>query len=134
EIRTPMNAILGMAELALRQEIPLAVHEHIVSIRQAGINLLSIINDILDFSKIEAGKLEIIPVEYLLSSLVTDVINIIRTRMYESSLRFVVNLDSNIPDALFGDTSRIRQVLLNLLSNAVKYTEKGFVSLSVPAK
>ena len=134
EIRTPMNAILGMAELALREEISPLVQDHIFSIRQAGINLLSIINDILDFSKIEAGKLEIIPVEYLLSTLVTDVINIIRTRMLESCLRFVVNLDSNIPDTLFGDTIRIRQVLLNLLSNAVKYTEKGFVSLSISGK
>ena len=131
EIRTPMNAILGMAELALRENISPAAEEHIRTIRQAGINLLSIINDILDFSKTEAGKLEIIPMEYLLSSLLNDVISIIKTRVFESRLRFVVYLDSNIPDTLFGDSIRIRQVLINLLSNAVKYTEKGFVSFSI---
>ena len=131
EIRTPMNAILGMAELALRDNIPPAAEDHIRVIRQAGINLLSIINDILDFSKIEAGKLEIIQTEYFFSSLATDVINIIKTRILESRLRFVAYIDSNIPNELLGDAIRIRQILLNLLSNAVKYTDKGYVSFSV---
>ena len=131
EIRTPMNAILGMAELALRDNIPPAAEDHIRVIRQAGVNLLSIINDILDFSKIEAGKLEIVQSEYLFSSLATDVINIIKTKISESRLRFVSYIDSNIPNELFGDAIRIRQVLLNLLSNAVKYTDKGYVSFSV---
>ena len=131
EIRTPMNAILGMAELALRENVSPLVEEHIRTIRQAGVNLLSIINDILDFSKIEAGKLEIVPVDYSFSSLVHDVINIIKTKVVESRLRFVVDIDCNIPNELTGDVIRIRQVLLNLLSNAVKYTEKGFVALSV---
>ena len=131
EIRTPMNAILGMAELALRENVPPLVAEHIRTIRQAGINLLSIINDILDFSKIEAGKLEIVPVDYSFSSLVHDVVNIIKTKVVESRLRFAVDIDCNIPNELNGDVIRIRQVFLNLLSNAVKYTEKGFVSFSV---
>jgi len=131
EIRTPMNAIIGMAELALRENLPNSAHEHIVTIKQAGTNLLSIINDILDFSKIESGKLEIIPIDYTLSSLINDVVNIIKMRVTESGLRFDVNVNSNIPNALFGDEIRIRQVLLNVLSNAVKYTKKGFVSFSV---
>ena len=131
EIRTPMNAILGMSELALREEVSPAAEEHIRIIRQAGINLLSIINDILDFSKIEAGKLEIIPMEYFLSSLIHDVINIIKTRIHESRLRFVAHIDCNLPNGLYGDSIRIRQILLNLLSNAAKYTEKGFVSFYV---
>jgi len=131
EIRTPMNAITGMAELALRKDMPDIVREHILTIKQAGFNLLSIINDILDISKIESGKLEIVPAEYLFSSLINDVTSIIRTRVVDSWIRFVVNIDCNIPDALFGDETRIRQVLLNLLSNAVKYTENGFVSLAV---
>jgi len=134
EIRTPMNAILGMAELALRENVSPATEEHIRTIRQAGNNLLSIINDILDLSKIEIGKLEIIPIGYSFSSLVNDVINIIRTRVLESRLRFVANIDCNIPNALFGDAIRIRQILLNLLSNAVKYTERGHVSFSVQAE
>jgi signal transduction histidine kinase/CheY-like chemotaxis protein len=131
EIRTPMNAITGMAELALREHLPDTSREHILTIKQASQNLLSIINDILDFSKIESGKLEIIPVDYLFSSLINDVINIIRTRVIDSNIQFVVNIDSNIPNALLGDEIRVRQTLLNVLSNAVKYTEEGFVSLTV---
>jgi signal transduction histidine kinase/CheY-like chemotaxis protein/HPt (histidine-containing phosphotransfer) domain-containing protein len=131
EIRTPMNAITGMAELALREKMPDAAREHIQTIKQAGANLLAIINDILDFSKIEAKSLEIIPGEYLLSSLVHDVISIIRTWMADSRLRLLANIDAGIPNALFGDEIRIRQIILNLLSNAVKYTEKGFISFSV---
>ena len=131
EIRTPMNAIIGMAELALRAEELNDAREHILTVKQAGLNLLSIINDILDFSKIESGKFEILPGEYSFSSLGNDVISIIRMRVIDSQVRFAVNIDSSIPNALIGDEIRIRQALLNLLSNAVKYTEKGFVSLTV---
>lgn len=131
EIRTPMNAIVGMAELALRGDTSPATREHIVTIKQASGNLLSLINDILDFSKIESGKLEIIPTDYLLSSLMNDVISIIRVRAIDKQMDFMVNIDCNIPNALFGDEIRVRQVLLNLLSNAVKYTENGYVSMTV---
>ncbi|MCL2028845.1 MAG: ATP-binding protein [Deltaproteobacteria bacterium] len=131
EIRTPMNAIIGMTELALRENMPPEPYKHVLTIKQAGANLLSIINDILDFSKIESGKLEIAPQDYLFSSLINDVVSIIRMRVVSTDIKFVVNVDCNIPDALFGDELRIRQVLLNILNNAVKYTEKGFVSFSV---
>jgi signal transduction histidine kinase/CheY-like chemotaxis protein/HPt (histidine-containing phosphotransfer) domain-containing protein len=131
EIRTPMNAIIGMTELALREDISETAKEHIVTIRQAGTNLLSIINDILDFSKIESGKMEIVKNNYMFSSLVHDVISIIRMKIVDSSLHFVVNIDCNIPNSLLGDEIRIRQIILNVLSNAVKYTRKGFVSFSV---
>ena len=131
EIRTPMNAIIGMAELTLREYISDAAREHIITIKKAGANLLSIINDILDFSKIESGKLEIVPRNYLFSSLIKDVVNIIKMRIVDSNLSFVMNIDYNVPNSLFGDEARIRQVLLNILSNAVKYTKKGLISLSV---
>jgi len=131
EIRTPMNAIIGMAELALRENVSDAVRDHIMTVRQAGTNLLSIINDILDFSKIESGTMQVTSSEYALSSLINDVISIIRIKAFDSQLRFVVNIDSNIPDALMGDETRIRQVLINILGNAVKFTETGFVSFSL---
>ena len=131
EIRTPMNAIIGMAELALREELPPAAREHNLTIRQAGEHLLSIINDILDFSKIEADSLEIIPSQYMFSSLINDVTSIIRTRMFDSRLRFLVNIDCNIPNSMFGDVIRIRQIILNILGNAFKYTEEGYVSFTV---
>jgi len=131
EIRTPMNAIIGMTELALRADEMDTAREHITTVKQASANLLSIINDILDLSKIEKGKLETTSTDYLLPSLMKDVINIIRMRALDSNLRFVVDVDSRLPKALFGDETRIRQVLINLLSNAVKFTEQGFISLTV---
>jgi len=130
EIRTPMNAIIGMSELALRENMTSVAKEYISAAKRAGTNLLSIINDILDFSKIESGKLEIIATDYTFSSLVNDVVNIIKMRIKNPKLRFDINIDNNIPNALFGDEVRIRQVLLNILNNAVKYTREGFVSFS----
>jgi signal transduction histidine kinase/CheY-like chemotaxis protein len=134
EIRTPMNAIIGMSELILREKTSPEVCEYAMGIKQAGRNLLSIINDILDFSKIESGKLEILPVRYQLSSVVNDVINIIRVRAIEKSLAFITDIDSALPNDLTGDEVRIRQILLNLLGNAVKYTDQGFIKLSITAE
>ena len=131
EIRTPMNAVIGMAELALREKDPPTVRAHVLTIKQAGTNLLSIINDILDFTKIESGKLEITPDYYQFSSLMNDVISIIRMRAIDSRLHFAVHIDANIPNELYGDAARIRQILINVLGNAVKYTEKGFVNVTV---
>ena len=131
EIRTPMNAIVGMSELALRDVTSPKVREYVLDIKQAGRHLLSIINDILDFSKIESGKIEISPSEYQLSSLLSDVIHVIRFRLEEKPIAFVVDMDPTLPNTFFGDESRIRQILLNLLTNAVKYTRQGFVSLVV---
>ena len=131
EIRTPMNAIIGMTELALREYMSDKAYEHVFTVKQAGANVLTIINDILDFSKIETGKLNIISDKYSFTSLMNDVISIIRMRVFDSQIRFAVNIDSNIPDALIGDETRIRQILINILGNAVKYTDKGFVYFSV---
>jgi len=131
EIRTPMNAIIGMSELALREKNPKIVRDHVTTVKQAGVNLLSIINDILDLSKIESGTMNIIPAVYYLPSLLNDVVNIIKMRALDSQIQFVVNLDSNLPNALVGDKTRIRQILINILENAVKYTDRGFVSLEI---
>lgn len=131
EIRTPMNAIVGLSELMLRGNIPPAVKEHAIAIKQAGANLLSIINDILDFSKIESGKLEIVKEDYILASVVNDVVNIVRLRLVDQPITFVVDVDANLPNNLIGDEVRIRQILFNLLSNAVKYTEEGFIRLRI---
>jgi signal transduction histidine kinase/CheY-like chemotaxis protein len=131
EIRTPMNAIIGMSELTLREELGRQAREYVGSIKQAGNNLLSIINDILDFSKIESGKLDIIPADYLFSSLINDVISIIRTRINEKPVTFVTKIDGSLPDKLYGDEVRLRQILLNILSNAIKYTKEGHIILTV---
>jgi CheY-like chemotaxis protein/nitrogen-specific signal transduction histidine kinase len=132
EIRTPMNAILGMTELILRKDsITPDVYEEARSIKQAGSNLLSIINDILDFSKIESGKLDILEADYQLGSVINDVISIIRMRIAEKPILFIVDIDSKLPSRLIGDDVRVRQVLMNLLSNAVKYTQNGRINLSI---
>jgi len=131
EIRTPMNAIVGMTELAMREKMSNTAMEHVMTVKQAGINLLTIINDILDFSKIESGNMEIVQSSYALSSLMHDIISIIRMRMAYTRIRFIVDIDSKLPGGLIGDEAKIRQVLINLLGNAVKYTEKGFVKLTV---
>jgi signal transduction histidine kinase/CheY-like chemotaxis protein/HPt (histidine-containing phosphotransfer) domain-containing protein len=131
EIRTPMNAILGMVELILRQKINQVVFEYAMSIKQAGTSLLTIINDVLDFSKIESGKLDIVPSEYQFSSLINDCVSIIRMRIAEKPLLFIVNIDAKLPDKLIGDVVRVRQVMINLLANAVKYTKEGSIVLSV---
>jgi signal transduction histidine kinase/CheY-like chemotaxis protein len=134
EIRTPMNAIIGISELALREESSARLSGYLTEIKQAGNNLLSLINDILDFSKIESGKLEIINAPYRLSSLLNDAINIIRIRVVEKPVIFLVNVDPRIPNNLTGDEPRVRQILVNILSNAVKYTREGYVKLTVTAQ
>jgi signal transduction histidine kinase/HPt (histidine-containing phosphotransfer) domain-containing protein/ActR/RegA family two-component response regulator len=131
EIRTPMNSILGMSEIIQRKNIPGEIFEYISIIRQSGNTLLSIINDILDFSKIESGHVQIDSKEYYFSSLINDVINVIRVRLVGKPLDFFVSVDSNIPALLVGDEARVRQILINLLNNAVKYTREGHVFLKV---
>ena len=133
EIRTPLSAIMGMAELALREDLPEAANGFVSTIMQAGDSLLDIINDILDLSKIETGQLEIMSEEYMMSSLINDVINMIKPRALEAKLNLIVDVNCKTPTMFKGDIVRIRQVILNLLSNAVKYTDEGFVSLNVHA-
>ena len=131
EIRTPINAILGMNEMILREAIAPNIIEYAENIRTAGNTLLGIVNDVLDFSKIEAGKMEIIPVEYALSSLLNDLVNMIQSRADKKGLEFHINAANDLPSELFGDEIRIKQVVTNILTNAVKYTEHGSVTLTV---
>lgn len=131
EIRTPIHAVLGMDEMILRESGEERIREYALDIRNAGQTLLALINDILDISKIESGKLEIIPVEYDVSSLIFDIVNMMKMKAQDKNLEFVLHVDERIPCRLFGDDVRIRQILVNLLSNAVKYTEQGSVTLEV---
>ena len=131
EIRTPINAVLGMNEMVLRESSDPAVITYSESIRTAGTTLLGLINDILDFSKIEAGKMEIIPVDYDLATVLSDLVNMIQTRLDNKGLMLVTEFDKSMPHLLHGDEVRIKQVITNILTNAVKYTEKGSVTFSV---
>lgn len=131
EIRTPINAIIGMNEMIIRECEDDQILEYANNAKSAGNSLLSLVNDILDFSKIEAGKMEILPVQYDLSSMINDLVNLIAARAEDKGLELEINVDSALPCHLIGDEIRLKQVVTNLLTNAVKYTESGKVALSV---
>ena len=131
EIRTPINAVLGMNEMILREAKNENIINYAENIKTAGATLLGIINDILDFSKIEAGKIEIIDAEYDLSSVVNDLVNMIKKRADDKGLELKLDIDRETPKMLYGDEVRIKQVITNILTNAVKYTDKGSVTLSM---
>lgn len=150
EIRTPINAVLGMNEMILREtakaerlddsdasgfrEAFKKIRKYSGNVDSAGSNLLAIINDILDFTKIEEGKMDIIEVRYQLSSVLNDVSNMIFFKAKEKDLEFETDIDKSLPDDLYGDVVRVRQVMTNILTNAVKYTDKGSVLLKMYGK
>jgi len=135
EIRTPMNAILGVTEILIHDEaLPKNVEEGLGKIYTSCNLLLGIIDDILDFSKIEAGKLDIMPAEYKVASLINDTVHLNMMRIESKPIEFELQIDENIPAKLIGDELRIKQILNNLLSNAFKYTDSGKVTLTVSAK
>ena len=134
EIRTPINAILGMNQMILREADQDSLLEYAENIEVSGRNLLQLINSILDFSKIEDGKMEIIPVSYSVHALITYLVNSIQERAEAKGLLFTIDADPAIPSQLYGDDTRINQIILNLLTNAVKYTPEGSVTLTIRAE
>ena len=147
EIRTPINAMLGMNEMILRESMQAEgrramtpdhartafsrIHEYSANIDNAGNSLLSIVNDILDFSRIETGKMRITEGEYRLSTVLKDTWSMFSLRAAEKKLHFALDADPELPDHLYGDAVRVRQIINNLMSNAFKYTQEGSVVLSV---
>jgi signal transduction histidine kinase/DNA-binding response OmpR family regulator len=129
ELRTPMNAVIGMAEMALREEMTPTARNYINQIKTAGKSLLTIINDILDFSKIESGKMDIVPVEYEPISMINDVSSIISTRIDKDDVEFVLDINPALPKVLYGDNIRLKQIVINLANNAAKFTKSGQVLL-----
>ncbi|WP_408070549.1 ATP-binding protein [Butyrivibrio sp. JL13D10] len=134
EIRTPINAILGMDEMILRESSDDKVLEYAQNIKTAGNTLLGLINDILDFSKIEAGKMDVILVEYDVSSVINDLMHMIKPRINAKGLELIFDVNTNIPGILYGDEIRLKQIITNILTNAVKYTDEGSVTLSINYK
>ncbi|MGN0620346.1 MAG: PocR ligand-binding domain-containing protein [Porcipelethomonas sp.] len=131
EIRTPMNAVLGMTDLALREEMSPSARDYLHQIKASGKNLLVIINDILDFSKIESGKMDIIEVEYEPLSVINDLSSIVNNRIGGKNVEFIIDISPSLPQKLWGDNVRIHQIMLNLLTNAVKFTKEGMVCLKI---
>lgn len=130
EIRTPINTIIGLNEMILREDISDEIAENAINIQNASKMLLTTINDILDLSKLESGKMDIVPTQYEISSMFSDLVNLVWIRAHQKDLEFKVDIDPEIPSMLYGDEVRIKQVVTNLLTNAVKYTETGSVTLT----
>jgi signal transduction histidine kinase/DNA-binding response OmpR family regulator/HPt (histidine-containing phosphotransfer) domain-containing protein len=129
EIRTPMNAIIGMSDLMRTDNLDEVQQGYFKDIKKMAKSLLQIINDILDFSKIEAGKLEIAPVHFSAISLYDNICSMSKFTALAKELEFRSSFDPRIPPVIYGDETRIRQIITNIVNNAVKYTPRGLVSL-----
>lgn len=131
EIRTPMNAIVGLTEVLLRKEWPPEETGYLMNIKSSGNALLSLINDLLDFSKIESGKFVISEDTYDIAQMLRDIQIIGKTRIGDRPIELKMEIDSELPVKLYGDSLRIRQVVINIMNNAIKFTELGAVTVGV---
>lgn len=131
EIRTPMNAIVGITDIMLRTKRDPAEERYLLNIKNSGTALLSIINDILDFSKIESGKMTVVNDNYSFYSMLDDLSLIFWNRIGDKKIELLYDIDINMPDYIYGDAIRVRQLIINIVNNAIKFTDEGFVRLSV---
>ena len=131
EIRTPLNAIVGLSEIINKTDDIKEIHEDSKDIVNASYTLLEIVNSILDISKIEAGKMEIVKVNYNPRDEIQKLAKLLETRIGSKDLKLYVEIDNNLPNVLYGDLNKVKQIISNLLSNAIKYTESGRVDLKV---
>lgn len=131
EIRTPLNAIVGFSQALQDEELSDEAREEVNDIIKASDTLLELVNGILDISKIEANKIEIVNGEYNIYEIIDDLISLAQARMGDKELEFITDIDQSIPQVLYGDSTRIKQIILNLLTNAIKYTKEGKVIFKV---
>lgn len=131
EIRTPLNGVLGMVEVLRDTRLDSKQQSYIENIRQSGSSLLSLLDDILDYSRMEAGRITLHNDHFEPRRLLEDLIFIVSTQAEQKGLSLQLSIDPNVPEVLFGDSGRLRQILLNLVGNAVKFTDSGEVSLQL---
>lgn len=135
ELRTPLNAMLGYTQILLKApDIPSDKKNKLTVIQNSGEHLLELINEVLDLSRIEAGKTELNMKEFNFSRFVRKIVDIARIRAHQKGILFQFSGDSNLPEIVFGDEKRLRQVLLNLIENAVKFTSRGKVIFEIKSK
>lgn len=131
ELRTPMNAVIGMTELLLDTKLDSSQREYVRMVHESGEALLSVINDVLDFSKIESGKFELDPIDFCLQDNMGDTMRSLALRAHRKQLELAYHIAPDVPEVVFGDASRLRQVVVNLVGNAIKFTEVGEVVVDV---
>lgn len=134
EIRTPMNRVIGIAELLSHTQLSVEQRDYMEIIRQSADELLQLLNDILDFSKIEAGKLELDARSFGLRDCLGKTGQTLSLRAAEKGIVLACRIDPHVPDNLFGDPSRLRQIIVNLTDNAIKFTHKGEVVIEVDSE
>lgn len=131
EIRTPLNAIVGFSQALSEEDINDNAKDEVKDIMMASNSLLELVNGILDISKIESGKIEIVNTEYQFKNIYDELVILAKARMGDKPLDFRCHYDEDIPSVLYGDYTRIKQIILNILTNAVKYTREGYIDFSV---
>ena len=131
EIRTPLAGVIGMTELVLDTELTPNQREYLEMAKTSADSLLVLLNDILDLSKIEAGKLKLEPINFALRDTISDAMNTLALWADQKELELAVHVHADVPDALIGDSGRLRQIMVNLLGNAIKFTECGEVVVRI---
>ena len=132
EIRTPLNGMIGMSELVLKTQLNKEQKKYLTSINQNSKQLLNIINDILDFAKLQKGKLELSIIQFDLFKLVNDIIELFKPEAEKKSLKIKLNFNAN--KIVYGDNTKISQILINLIGNAIKFTQEGEITISIIQK
>jgi len=131
ELRTPLNGVLGFTRQTLKTPLNEVQRDYLQTIERSANNLLVLINDILDFSKLDAGKMMIESIPFTLRESVEEALTLLAPSAHNKNIELSLNIDSDTPDSLIGDSMRMMQILINLTNNAIKFTDKGSVTIDI---